>query len=663
MIDKGVKKQELVTYVVSKWERLKRERTDKEARWNECIDAYMGQIAADSDVKEYRSQRPSSMAFEAVENVTALIGVGLFPNDRFIMAIGENPDAEATADKRTRFMQNRLEKMQYVEKYVGQHLKQLAVVGNSVRLVKWNKRQSRRKVSSYEFMGKAMAAPQAMPPGPMGMPPGPMGMPPGPAGMPPAPMGMPPAPMAMQQPVPKTYKKPDNEYDGPDFDVLDIFNYVHDPKQSDLDAKVKIYRTKVSKGDLLADAEDGIYDKKAVQRAIDGGGGKDEPSDSDEEARFQAFGVQRHKKDADEEDVELLWCHGDFPVGAKGKNEVLRDKIVVIANRSELIRCEDNPLDCGLSPLRYTGLVPVIGMDWALGLLEANLGLYDLINVHTNQAVDAGSLNLNGMWAYKEGSVNPDDLISRPGNTIPMEDPQTDLKPLVPSMDFLQIYGIVEGFKQEFVDATFSWKSAGAQKDQTATASAITANLQGAVMRRVSQRLENIDIEPDLKMFDEMEQQFFDPYGDAPYARFEQDGVQQYEQITPDIIYQNYTWKCNGSGEAQFRQLQQQGHFQWGIAVAQTPAMGGVDWMEWGKEGLRLMGHRAIDRIMPGLEKMGPQNAQAAAIQQALSGAAPMPPGSRNPEGSGPNGRGPSPNAGGAANALDSMSRIGRMGG
>lgn len=162
------------------------------------------------------------------------------------------------------------------------------------------------------------------------------------------------------------------------------------------------------------------------------------------------------------------------------------------------------------------------------------------------------------------------------------------------SLDFLQLYQTVEVHKREFVDSTFSWKNAGAQDDQTATAAAISANLQGSVIRRLASRLENVDIEPDLKLFDEMEQQFYEPNASPPLSRFEQDGVQQYEPITPDIIYQDYTWKCGGSGEIQMRQLQQQNHFQWGIAVAQTPAAGSVNWEEWAKEGLRLMGNRAM---------------------------------------------------------------------
>ena len=266
MVEKGIKGKELVSYVVAKWERLKRERTDKESTWNECIAAYMSQIAADSDVKEFRSQRPQPNAFEAVENVTALLGVGLFPNDRFCMAVGENPQAEFFADERTRYMQNRLEKMQYVEKYVGQHLKQLMVIGNSPRLLKWSKKRSRRRVSSYDFMGSAYGSA-----------------------------------------APSAYRKSANDYDGQDFDVLDMFNFVFDPKSSDMESKLKIYRLKVSVGDLISDAEDGIYDKKAVLKAIDGrGGDKHEPSDSDEEARSEAFGLQSHKKDADEDEVEAV---------------------------------------------------------------------------------------------------------------------------------------------------------------------------------------------------------------------------------------------------------------------------------------------------------------------------------------------------------------------
>ena len=465
-VEKGVKREAVVSYTVAKWEKLKRDRTGKEGTWNECIDAVMGNIQADSDVMEFRSQRKVPMAWQAVTNVESLIGVGLFPNDRFCMAVGENPDAEASADKRTRYMQNRLERMRYVEKYTGGHLKQLLTIGNSGRLLRWTRRQSRRKVDSYEFMGSA-------------------------------------------------YRKSAYDFDGPDFDVLDMFNFVFDPTATDMERTVKIYRVKVSPAELLADADEGLYDKKAVKAALEGSA-PHEPSDSDAQARMDTFGVSGTNKKADGDDeVELLWCHGDCPVGGK-KHEVWRDYIWVIANRNQLIRFEENPLDCGLSPLRHTALVPVIGSSIGVGIIEPVLGLIDLIDVGTNQAIDAGAINLNGMWAYKEGAVNPDDLISKPGGAVACEDPNTDIKPLVPSMDFLQLYQTVEIHKREFVDSTFSWKNAGAQDDQTATAAAISANLQGSVIRRLASRLENIDIEPDLKLFDEMEQQFYEPNAEPP---------------------------------------------------------------------------------------------------------------------------------------------------
>ncbi len=419
-----------------------------------------------------------------------------------------------------------------------------------------------------------------------------------------------------------------------------------------------IYRVKVSPADLLADADAGVYDKKAVKLALEGAPPK-EASDSDEEARLDTFGISGSGTKADGDDeVELLWCHGDFPCGGK-KHEVYRDYIAVVANRAHLIRFEENPLDCGLSPLRHTALIPVMGTAYGVGVIEPVLGLIDLINVSTNQAIDAGALNLNGLWAYKEGSVNPDDLIAKPGGAVGCEDPQADLRPLVPSLDFLNLYQAINTYKMEFVDSTFSWKNAGAQDDQTATAAAISANLQGSVIRRLAARLENIDIEPDLKLFDEMEQQFYEPNAEPPMARFNQDGTQVYEPITPEIIYADYVWKCGGSGEIQMRQLQQQNHFQWGIAVAQTPALPMVNWGEWAKEGLRLMGNRAIDRLVPGLEKQGMENAVAGNLQELVAGGAGITPGSRNPEGAGPNGRGAIPNAGGGVNALQAIQRAG----
>jgi hypothetical protein len=237
-------------------------------------------------------------------------------------------------------------------------------------------------------------------------------------------------------------------------------------------------------------------------------------------------------------------------------------------------------------------------------------------------------------------------------------EPDENLKRLEMPMQALTGLGEVNTYKAEFVDATGSYKNFGAQQAQkTATEVATSASLMASVVGHYVQRIEKEDLVPILVFWDCLEQQYFDPTSEV-FARYEDGANVQFQPITPQVIYQSYTWRAMGSGFTHLKETRLQQLLHIAIAAAQTPAAMAMDFEEWVKAALRETGRRDVEKLVPGVMQMMVKNA---ASQQALppglaqgapgqmgQGGATIAPGSRPPQGMAPGGRGAMPNAGGA---------------
>lgn len=615
--------------VTERWKRWKNGRKAKEDIWDECFNMFVSEFSDTSEIDDFRSQRYVPLSFEAIMNVNSQMQKGLFPNDRFFTAVGDSRAAQEHEKIRTIYMQNRMEASGFVEEYVASHVWQLLVFGNSPYMLGWDSRRSRSRQTFKDKDGEER-------------------------------------PGFQYQVGGETVEHSISPYiyDGPTFQTLDLYNFVRDPfADSTSHGEIKIYRSKISKAELQAQAETevngySVYDKKAVKAALDDS--EDVPketSDSQEQARREAFGISdTDKPDADE--VELLWAHGDFPL-----KEMHVDYIVVVVNRKHLIRCELSPFKSGLSPLRMTGLIPVKGLPYSLGILESAIGQQEIVNIRTNQTIDSMALILNPMFKAKDdGVLDIENIVSSPGAAV-LVDEMDSFEWLYPPQQAFTGYNEANVHKAEFVDATFSHKNFGAQsREQTATEVAASASMMATVLGRFVQRCENEDIENVLLWFDEVEKQFYDPNAEDPFARYEKGGKEEFATVGPEVIYKPYTWKAQGSGFTHLRETRVQQLFAWGTNMAQTPGVQGIDWEEYGRIMLREMGRRDADKLLPGMKGMldeaqetGEIPPQLQAILQAqgaggeAGGEGLIAPGSRNAPGVPPSRRGAIPNAGGGA--------------
>ena len=558
---------EAVTKRYKKW---KNDRTDKEETWQECFDAFICAFSDDTEIAEFRSQRFIPLSFEAVMNVQSQMAKGLFPSTAFFTAQGDNPQSQKYEKLRTIYMQNRMEASGFVEEFVSGHIWQLLVYGNAPYRLSWDNRRSRSRQTYETEEGEQRLGYQ----------------------------------VGNQEFSISPYI-----YDGPKFESLDLFNFYRSPHADDSShGEIKIYRELISKADLLDQCEevyelsDGtewtLFDKKEVKKALqEASEPPKEKSDSDKQTRHQAFGIQGTDK-FDEDTLEIITAVGDFPID----NELFKDYTVSIINRKYLVRCELSPYTSGLSSLRMGQLIPIKGMPYALGILENALSLQEVTNITTNNTIDSANMIKNPpLLVRDDGVIDADDLVYKPGVVWSVEDVDTTIKPLFLPQHAMSGYTESNILKEMFKDATMSHASFGSQaQPRTATEVATDAGMMQTNVGRLIQRTENKDIEDILLFFDEAEKQFYDPESEV-FQRYEDN---EFEQITPEVIYGSYTWKAVGSGFTHLRDLRVQQLNQLLISAAQTPAAKGVDFVAAFQAQLNDMGRRDTEKIMPGVEAM-----------------------------------------------------------
>lgn len=620
LITDGVDQKAAVSRVIDSWDRWLSARSTRESAWHECRQAAISQFPEDTDVHEMRSQRFIPETRIAIQTLQSQSARGMFPNDNFFAARGDSEQAKRSETLRTVYMRQRLEANSFTEKYIGSHLLQLLELGASPYMLCWERTQARAEGRSYEYETEA--------PDPV--------------------TGVP-------VKIKRTYQPSIYAYDGPDFRPLDLFNFVIDPENYENQrSALKIYRTLASPASIRRMVDNGQIDEGAANDALEHKGDiKDENADSHRQERMEEYGLSEDRERRDEM-IEIHYAHGDIEIG----DDVYWDHWVIILARKHLACFKPNEYDA-VAPLRLTTLIDVPGSPYGMGVVEPALPLQDAINAFTNQAIDITALIINPIYKKlaSDENIRPEDLISVPGAVVEVESME-NLEVMHQPRDVVHALNQLAALKSEFIDATMSWKNLRSADDQTATAAAIDASMMSTAQGRIIQRLESLDIEPILRAFDDLEKQYYDPEGDRPFARYEDRGEVAFREIAPEVIYQDYTWKAMGSNFTHTRALELQQLLQVGLTAAQTPAAMSMDWQEWARTALTLIGRRDVDKLIPGYKEMLQRVGQGEA-PPPFGGGAGITPGSQQPQGMAPGGRGAIPNAGGGANALQALGRAG----
>ena len=339
-----IEQENLAAYILSCYTEWQQKRMNLESVWKECWDAYLGRTSLfsqdENTLEDYsdRSNVNRPVIFEAVETIQSNLLNTLFPNSGRFFSVVSNSDNKSSQLKiMERFLKDKLEQKKFTDKYA-LFLKQAIITGNSVAAAIWS--EEKNKTVDYrpiEILGHPVSTEKVT--------------------------------------LEKTL------YEGPDFDLIDIFDFYVDPEATDFESATVIHRVErempelensqiYSNLDLLEQAKNKI-DKYSFSKA----------NKTDYlEAEVQSYSV----KDYSVEKFRLLEVWGDFTVSDK----VYENYVCTLSESGVILRFEPNPYDHGKKPFVFSSLIPLPNQIYGLGVVQQSLGLQHTINTLTNQKLD-----------------------------------------------------------------------------------------------------------------------------------------------------------------------------------------------------------------------------------------------------------------------------------
>jgi len=307
-------------------------------------------------------------------------------------------------------------------------------------------------------------------------------------------------------------------YDDPDAVHVDLWDLFIDPEATSIDdAEYVIHRVYRTKEYLKKQAAAGLYTN------LEGIESTYMTSDSEisADARLDAVGLSRTKKQDDR--IELLEYWTD-------------DRVIVVANRSQIIRNEENPYwHCKKPFIRIVDhLVP--HELYGIGEIEPIEYLQYELNDTRNQRMDNVNLIINRMWKVLRGAdINPEHLVSRPGGIIPVDDME-EIEPLEVADVTSSAYKEEAEIKRD-IDRTMGVyeyaRGETTDRRETATTASILSNAANERFKMKVRLMEDMGLRRLGLMLIQLNQQFIDR--ERVIRILGEDGV-YFQTVTPEDI-------------------------------------------------------------------------------------------------------------------------------
>ncbi|MBK8191065.1 MAG: hypothetical protein IPK79_11525 [Vampirovibrionales bacterium] len=482
---------QLASTIVSDFTAWKAARSPLEARWRECWQAYLCNAQSltteSEDRNADRSRIVRPLLYEAVEAIQANLMNAMFPSDeRFFSVVGKTEGDHRNAQIIEAFLLQKLQSMGFSEKFA-MFLKQAIIIGSSAAAAPWRRESRQRKTyRPVELFGVSVGMEKTL--------------------------------------------ETQLIYNGPDFETLDMMDFLIDPDEPDFEKATVIRRIERSL--------DALRRNPAYCNLEGLESHPQEEDDSDKSARRTAFGIQPaalRQSSHRQNKVTLLEAWGDFRAG----DRLFENHVCVIANGDRVIRFEPNPYDHGLKPFIFTNFIPTPNEAYGIGAIEKSLGLQHAVNTLTNQKLDVINISINNPFTYliNDDVFDPDTIVTRPGALIPVKSHET-LRPLTYLNNFTVAFNEIADLRNEIQEATGALKffTGGDASLNPRTATEVSALVSGGAQKfnTFVSHLENTTLEPFLRMAFENAKQFL---VDSETLRITRnDGSLEFRRILPELL-------------------------------------------------------------------------------------------------------------------------------
>jgi hypothetical protein len=623
MIRKDVDTSGFVTWANTWWRERKNERLEKERIWQECWLASVSKFGKTWDnLQDFRSKRYIPVTQQSVEAVAAHLTQGVMPYDEWFEVMGRTPDDDAKSKANQGLLMWQHQQTGFRTKF-HQLVKYLTIFGNVPYCVNWEERKQIVPDEGAFISQLAQSSLQAQLVG---------------ASVEPPPMEA--MPMKEQR-----------TYDGPVVEIGNIFDFVIERHPNNPDHAPRCMRTFKSKAYLLDMQNTDGYSIYEGVEDVQSNDGQNEPSDGLKREVYRLEGFIEQPKGQ----VELLQFEGDLELPTPEGTVIFKNHILVIANRSKVIRFEPSPFAHGKCSWNMAVLYPEPGEVYGRGIIEPALGLQDVINVRMNQVIEANTLIINPSYSVvQDGVFDANEWLSAPG-AVNFVAQQGNIQPVqqIPqaALGFQEI-GFMLAQHNQSTGAQASFTSEAYQKSATEVAASA-----GMTQSRNAETIKHIEysiLTPILRMQmqlnqqlmdeevwirvvgDPMTQTVFDPMTGMPVTQ--QAPVQL--KVSPSDIEGNFDCYAVGAANVANSQQQMGQTIQLMSVIAQSPGAAVIKWNELTKDLFSLARlHNAWKYIKTDQEiqlEQQQQFAQQLAMQQAGSNQGSGGPGGANASGSQP---------------------------
>ena len=232
------------------------------------------------------------------------------------------------------------------------------------------------------------------------------------------------------------------------------------------DACAKVYRTYSSIHDIMADKANNLLTEEKIENLKSIISNKKNKNSDAEKA-------------VDGNKVEILEYWGDIETV---EGEILKNQLIVVAGRCEIIRMEDNPFV--INPFIYANIIKNPDTQRGISPLKVALILNNISSTILNKQLDALSLMMNPPYLAPKGCFKGEQIV-RPGKIIEYD---SALMPQAPvPLNFenaLHGWDFLNYFKTTTESATGIFKNmAGNLQNEARTATELTYSVSGQTAR------------------------------------------------------------------------------------------------------------------------------------------------------------------------------------
>lgn len=304
-------------------------------------------------------------------------------------------------------------------------------------------------------------------------------------------------------------------------------------------------------------------------------------------------------KAVDDNKCEILEYWGDIELDT---GEILKNQLIVVAGRKEIIRMEDNPFV--ITPFVYANIIKNPETERGISPLKVAIILNNISSTILNKQLDALSLMMNPPYLAPKGCFKGEQIV-RPGKIIEYD---SALMPQAPTpLNFdnaLHGWDFLNYFKNTTESATGIFKNmAGNLQNEARTATELTYTVTGQTAR-LNMMLDAINRKLIVPMIEKTAEIIANFKFGKELICINEHGIQKFMEIDDTVRNANYIYRYGDRKATLERKTRSKELFDVVKSFAEVPTVNEqINWIECFKFALEQYGIENASHFLIGTDE------------------------------------------------------------